>query len=309
MYRIGIDIGGTNLKAGIVDENNHIIEQTYTPVRRGTSPNEIISDACQLAENAMSLALISKGEIAGAGISCAGTCDIKKGRVIHAYNLGFVNVPICDLVNFRLGVPVKLANDADAAALAEVKAGSASGSENAVYICIGTGIGVGVIINGKIYSGCGYAGTEAGHMTLKLDGEPCTCTADGCFEAYASATALINQAERAAEADPASALNAAEKISARTVFEAADAGDAAAMRVTAEYIRYLSAGITSLVNIFDPEAVVIGGGVSRRGEKLLVPVREYVGKHIFGAADRTPPVIAAARFSDGVLGAAMLINA
>ena len=310
MFRIGIDIGGTNLKAGVVDENNNILEQAFTPVRKGSTPNDIISDACQLAENAMSLTGVSKTEIAGAGISCAGTCDRKTGRVIHAYNLGFEDVPVCDLAASRLGVPVKLANDADAAALAEIKAGNAAGTENAIYICLGTGVGVGIIINGEIYSGCGYAGTEAGHMLFKLDGAGCTCGEAGCFEAYASATALINQASRAASEDPSSALNGIEKMSARAVFDTADAGDETALRVAEEYIRYLSAGVTSLVNIFDPEAVVIGGGVANRGEKLLKPVRDYVSKHIFGAADRTPPMITAARFGDGagVLGAAMLIK-
>ncbi len=310
MYRIGIDIGGTNLKAGIVDEENNLVESTYAPVRKGASPNEIIADACQLAEAAMGLSCISNSEIAGVGISSAGSCDTRNGRVIHAYNLGFENTPVCDLVSFRFNVPAKLANDADAQALAEVRAGSAIGMENVLYICLGTGVGVGIIINGEIYSGCGYAGTEAGHMILKLDGEECTCTGSGCFEAYASATALISQAKKAAAEDPGSGLNSVDKMGAKEIFGLADAGDEAAVRVTKEYIRYLSAGITSLVNIFDPEAVVIGGGVANRGEKLLEPVREYVGKHIFGADSRQAPVITAARFRDnaGVIGAAMLIR-
>ena len=310
MYRIGIDLGGTGIKAGVVDENNTIIEQTFAPTRTDRPANEIISDLCMVAESAMNLCFVNRQECLGVGIGSPGTCDPEAGKVLRAYNLGFKDVPICDLVNFRMGMPAKLANDADAAALGEVVAGAAKGFRSALFIGLGTGVGVGVIIDGKIYSGCGFGGIEAGHMKIQMDGELCTCGERGCFEAYASATALIRQAKKAAEENPGSALNQLEKISGKTIFEADASGDAVSRQVVDRYVEYLGVGISNLVNIYDPEIVVVGGGISGAGERILTPLREYVGKHIFGGEDRTPPQIVRAELGDkaGIIGAAALVG-
>lgn len=308
MYRIGIDLGGTGIKAGVVDENNIILEQTFAPTRTGRSANEIVSDLCIVAESAMNLCCVSKQECIGVGIGSPGTCDPKNGRVLRAYNLGFRDVPICDLVNFRMGLPVKLANDADAAALGEAVAGAAKGYENALFIGLGTGVGVGVVIGGKIYSGCGFGGVEAGHMKIQMNGELCTCGERGCFEAYASATALIRQAKRAAWENPESALNRLEQISGKSIFEADAAGDETAVRVVDRYVEYLSVGVANLIDIFDPQVVVIGGGIAGAGERILSPLRDYVSEHIFGGKDRTPPAIVKALLGEtaGIIGAAAL---
>lgn len=310
MYRIGIDLGGTTVKAGVVDENNNIIEQAFAPTGFGRPAAEIVRDICTVAESAMNLCCIRKEECAGVGICSAGTCDPKTGRVVRSYNLGFFDVPVCDLVSFQLGLPAKLANDADAAALAEAVCTDLKEKSPVLFIGLGTGVGVGVIINGEIYSGCGRGGLEAGHMPIMMGGRACTCGEKGCFEAYASATALISQAKEAAAADPMSALNRLDQITGKAVFDTADAGDETAKAVVDRYIEYLSVGTASLINIFDPEAVVIGGGISLQGERLLAPVRDYAAKHIFGAENRTPPIIVPAVFGDsaGILGAAALVR-
>ena len=234
MYRIGIDIGGTNIKAGVVDENYNIVESTFGPTKAGRPANEIVMDACMVAESAMNLCFVRKEDCAGVGISCAGTCAPKDGKVLRADNLGFNDVPVCDLVSFKFGLPAKLANDADAAALGEMVAGAAKGHDSVLYICIGTGVRVGLVLDGKIYSG--YGGVEF-------------------------------------------ALNAIPEIA-------------------------------NLINIFDPEIVVIGGGISKEGENLLSPLREYVADHIFGGRRRTPPKIVSAVLGDsaGVIGAAAMIE-
>lgn len=309
MYRIGIDFGGTTIKAGVVDENNNILEQAFTPTRYGRPANEIVMDACTAVEAAMNLALVRKEDVAGIGIASAGTCDPKTGRIVRAYTLGFKDVPACELIGFRFGLPCFLANDADAAALAEAACTGLKGKSPLLFVGLGTGVGVGVVIDGRILGGCGRGGLEGGHIPLVYGGDACTCGEKGCFEAYASATGLIRQTKKAAQENPDSALGKAEKITGRTAFELADAGDETAAAVVKQYIDYLSAGLTGLINIFDPEVVVIGGGISLQGEKLLAPVREYVAEHIFGGRDRIPPEITSAVFgqSAGIIGAAALV--
>ena len=188
-------------------------------------------------------------------------------------------------------------------------AGAAVGCRNMVLVTLGTGVGGGIIQDGKIVSGVGGTGAEVGHALLVLDGEPCTCGRNGCWEAYASATALIRQGKRAAQAQPASLLAGyGGSLTGKDVFDAADKGDAAAKAVVAQYCVYVAAGITDLVNILGPEMVLLGGGISRQGEALLGPVREYVADHCFGGRLRKPPVIQCAKLGNeaGIIGAAAL---
>ena len=305
MYKIGIDIGGTTIKAGVFDEENNLIQSTFAPTNAGRPVGEMVSDICDLAKSAVTLSGLDMSECVGAGVCSPGICNSDTGRVYNANNVGFDDVPLADLISKKLGLPVTLLNDADAAAYGEVVSGSAKGKKSVLYIGIGTGIGAGLIIDGKIYAGCGYGGIEAGHMMLSLDGEKCTCGKKGCFEAYASATALIRQAEKAAKENTESLLNK-EKITGKSVFDAAKTGDETAKSVVEKYTYYLSEGIVSLINIFDPEAVIIGGGISKAGEMLVSPVREFVKENIFGAPDRTPPEILTGALYDmaGLYGAA-----
>lgn len=207
-------------------------------------------------------------------------------------------------------VAAHLGNDANCAALAEVVAGAAAGRRDVVLITLGTGVGGGIIIGGKIYAGMRGAGAELGHTVLVLDGEPCTCGRRGCWEAYASATALIRQTREAAVQNPQSLLAQvpAEQINGRTVFDAADRGDAAAQRVIDRYCEYIAAGMTDIVNALAPEMILLGGGVSRQGERLLAPIREYIATHCFGQREGAIPVVAAAQLGNdaGIIGAAAL---
>ena len=257
----------------------------------------------------MARAGITAAHCASIGIGSPGTCDGSRGVVVRAYNLGWFNVPVCDMVTARLGLPCRLSNDANCAALAETVAGAAVGCRNMVLVTLGTGVGVGIVSDGKLLEGVGGTGAEAGHAILVLDGEPCTCGRKGCWEAYGSATALIRQGRRAALAHPESLLaRCGDALTAKDVFDAADGGDETAQAVLAQYYVYVAAGVTDLVNILGPEMVLIGGGISRQGERLLSPVREYVAANCFGGHDRLPPVIEAARLGNeaGIIGAAAL---
>ena len=308
MYRIGIDLGGTNIAAGVVDEGQHIVAEVSLPTGAERPAEAVVADICRAAEKAMEKAGITAAHCASVGIGSPGTCDSANGVVVRAYNLGWFNVPVCSMVTARLGLPCHLSNDANCAALAETVAGGAVGCRNMILITLGTGVGGGIIIGGKIYDGMRGAGAELGHTLLVLDGEPCTCGRRGCWEAYSSATALIRQARQAAAEHPESLLAGAEEITGKTVFDAADRGDETANAVVDRFCDYLGAGVTNIVNALAPEVILIGGGISRQGERLLAPVRRYVERNCFGGPEGAIPIFAAARLGNdaGINGAAAL---
>ena len=308
MYRIGIDLGGTNIAAGVVDESQHIVAEVSLPTGAERPAEAVVADICRAAEKAMEKAGITAAHCASVGIGSPGTCDSANGVVVRAYNLGWFNVPVCSMVTARLGLPCRLSNDANCAALAETVAGGAVGCRNMILITLGTGVGGGIVADGQLLEGVGGTGAEVGHTVLVLDGEDCTCGRKGCWEAYASATALIRQGREAAAAHPTSLLNRYPELTGRDVFDAADAGDEAAQAVLKRYYVYVAAGITDLVNILSPEMVLIGGGISRQGERLLRPIRRYVAANCFGGAKRLQPVIQAAQLGNeaGIIGAAAL---
>lgn len=242
------------------------------------------------------------------GVGSPGACDPQTGVVKRAYNLNWFDVPVCRMLHQRFGIPVRLGNDANCAALAEVVAGAAVGCQDMVLITLGTGVGSGIISRGKILSGLRGGAGEAGHMLLVLDGEPCTCGRRGCWEAYASATGPDPP-------DPSGGAGASGVTAGsgggdhrRTAFDAAGQGDAAAKAVVAQYAVYVAAGLTDFVNILAPEMILLGGGISRQGEALLAPIREYVATHCFGQREGAIPTIAAAKLGNeaGIIGAAAL---
>ena len=308
MYRIGIDLGGTNIAAGVVDESQHIVAEVSVSTGAERGAESVVANISLASELSMSKAVLTAAHCASIGIGSPGTCDGSRGVVVRAYNLGWFNVPVCDMVTARLGLPCRLSNDANCAALAEIVAGATVGYQDMVLITLGTGVGGGIIIDGKIYAGMRSMGAELGHTLLVLEGEHCTCGRDGCWEAYASATALIRQVKRASEQHRDSALHGREELTARDVFEAADGGDAAAQAVIDRWCVYVAAGLTDLVNSLAPEMILIGGGVSRQGERILAPIREYVAEHCFGQRQGAIPVIAAAKLGNeaGIIGAAAL---
>ena len=309
MYRIGIDLGGTNIAVGVVDSGYHLISEASVPAGAGRPAEQVVADMCRAVELALDKAGLTARDCASIGVGAPGTCDPQRGVVVCAYNLGWFNVPVCSMVTARLGLPCHLSNDANCAALAETVAGGAVGCRNMILITLGTGVGGGIVADGQLLEGVGGTGAEVGHTVLVLDGEDCTCGRKGCWEAYASATALIRQGKRAAAAQPESLLAGyGEGLTGKDVFDAAAAGDAAAQAVVDRYCVYVAAGITDLVNILGPEKVLIGGGISRQGERLLAPIRAYVAANCFGGHDRTPPVIECARLGNeaGIIGAAAL---
>lgn len=308
MIRIGIDLGGTNIAVGAVDDGHAIVSRVSVPTLARRPAAEVVGDMGDAVEAALAKAGLSIGDCRSIGIGSPGTCNSAAGVVERAYNLGWDHVPVCRMLEERFHVPCRLSNDANCAALAEQVAGAAVGHDNVVLITLGTGVGGGIIIDGKIYAGMRSMGAELGHTLLVLEGEHCTCGRDGCWEAYASATALIRQAKRAGEQHPESALHGREELTALDVFQAADAGDAAAQAVIDRWCVYVAAGMTDLVNSLAPEMILIGGGISRQGERILSPIQEYVAEHCFGGREGAVPIIAAAKLGNeaGIIGAAAL---
>jgi len=308
MYRIGIDLGGTNIAVGVVNEHYEIVAEASLPTGAQRPAEQVVADMCRAVELAMEKADITPAHCASIGIGSPGTCDGENGVVARAYNLGWFNVPVCAMMTEHFGLPCRLSNDANCAALAETVAGAAVGCRNMVLVTLGTGVGGGIIQDGKIVSGVGGTGAEVGHALLVLDGEPCTCGRRGCWEAYSSATALIRQARQAAAEHPESLLAGAEEITGKTVFDAADRGDETANAVVDRFCDYLGAGVTNIVNALAPEVILIGGGISRQGERLLAPVRRYVERNCFGGPEGAIPIFAVARLGNdaGIIGAAAL---
>ena len=264
MKYLGIDLGGINVAAAVVDEGGTILSRGRVSTPRTGA--EAVADAMAAAARAaVEGAGLAMEEIASVGVGSPGTIDPGAGIVEYWSNLDFHNVPLSGMVEQRLGRPVYLENDANAAALGEYAAGAGRGSESMVAITLGTGVGGGAVLGGKLYTGYNYAGLEVGHFVIEYGGRSCTCGRKGCFEAYASATALIKRTREEMERHPESALwrvaGSLEKVEGRTAFEAAALGDATAKALVEEYKSYLACGIASLINIFQPEVFCVGGGV------------------------------------------------
>lgn len=313
MLHVGVDLGGTNIAAGIVDKEGRILLKKSVPTFRERKPEEIIQDMCMLIESLIEEKNLTLRDIKSIGIGSPGLHDRQNGITIYNSNLGFNNVPVRDMVQNRLNIPVYLENDANCAAIAESVAGAAKGEEHAVIITIGTGIGGGVIINKKLYTGFNGAGGELGHVVIALDGEPCSCGRKGCWEAYSSATALIRQTKKAAEENTNSKIweiigGNPDKIDAKTAFEAARLGDETGRSVVENYIEILSEGLANMANIFQPGVIVIGGGVSKEEENLLAPLREKVRKKACFFEGIGEPRIEAAQMGNdaGIVGAAFI---
>lgn len=312
MYRIGIDLGGTNIVAGVVDDGFRIIGSARVKTNLPRPSEDIVADMARVAREAVAAAGLTMEEIEFVGVGCPGTCNSETGVVAYSNNLEFNNVPVSEKLGAALGKIVTIENDANAAAWGEYVAGAAKGSASCVCVTLGTGVGGGVITDGKILTGFNFAGGELGHTVIVMDGEPCTCGRHGCWEAYASATALIRQTCRAKEAHPDSVMNTiaytADKVDGRTAFDAMRAGDEAGKQVVNQYIRYIGCGLVNMINIFQPEILCIGGGICKEGETLLAPLREYIRSEHYGeyAGPQTRLCVAQLGNDAGIIGAACL---
>ena len=310
-YYIGIDIGGTNIACGIVDDNYEIVARSKVKTNAPRPYAEILEDIKQSVRLACEELGVRPSDAASIGIGCPGTCN-SDGVVEYSNNLGFVNVPLRSDIESEFGVSTYLDNDANAAAFGEYLAGAAKGAKNAVAITLGTGVGAGIIIDGKIYSGSNCAGGEIGHTVLVVDGRDCTCGRKGCFETYSSATGLIRTTREAIELNPdlIAAKIAAEdgRVSARTAYNALKQGCPVGKQVTDEFVKYLAAGIANTINIFQPDILCIGGGVCNEGDTLLVPLRKAVSEQVYtkNSAKNTEIVVCSLGNDAGIIGAALL---
>ena len=312
MFTIGIDLGGTNIVAAVVDEKYNIIAKAKTPTAVPRSAELIFDDIAKVCKEAVEKAGLTMNDISSVGLGTPGTVN-SDGVIEFANNLNFDNVPAKDMIIERLGdKPVYVANDANCAALGEAYAGCGNGAKNFIDVTLGTGVGSGVIIDGQIVTGVNNAGGECGHMVIVVDGEACTCGRHGCWEAYASATALINQTKKAMEQYPDSVMHQLAKeegkVSGKTAFDAMRRGDIAGIKVVDQYVKYVACGIINLVNALQPEIICVGGGICNEGETLLRPLRRYIEAERYSVYSKIQTKILKAELGNdaGIIGAAIL---
>lgn len=318
MYYIGVDLGGTNIAVGIVNENFEIVKKGSTPTKPERGADAIVEDMATLARKLIDEMGITMDDVVSAGVATPGTANSETGVVEYANNIPFLKYPLADRLSALLdGKPVYIENDANAAAKAEAMAGVAKGAPFSVMITLGTGLGGGIVIGGKVYSGFNFAGAELGHIVIEKDGRQCSCGRRGCWEAYSSATGLVNITKdaivAAREAKRETAMEEMiggdlEKVSARTAFNAMKAGDALGAEVVDEYIGYLATGIVNIINIFQPNVLSIGGGVCNEGDNLMKPLLEKVWAETYSreGTPRTEILIAKLGNDAGIIGAAVL---
>lgn len=317
MYRIGIDLGGTNIAAGIVDKDLNLLYTASVPTGADRDGALIMDDMADLCRKLCADHDIALSEIESIGIASPGIANHDTGVVEYANNLPFRKFPIAQMLRDRLGIErIRLENDANAAAWGEAVAGAAKGTTNSIMITLGTGVGGGIIIDNKVYSGFNYAGAELGHIVIEVNGAPCSCGRKGCWEAYSSATGLIRMTKEKIEecekaGRPTLMKKMAEekgKISGRTAFDAKRAGDEAAAEVVDKYVLYLAEGLSNIVNIFQPEVVSLGGGVSNEGDYLLDLLMPRIRERVYGGNIVLATKICVAKLGNnaGIIGAAML---
>lgn len=311
-YYIGIDIGGTNISTGVVDENYEIVGRAKLKTEIGRSYEAILADIVETVRIALTDAKLEPEDVRWIGVGSPGICNSETGVVEYSNNLNWHNVPLVSDLEEALGRKVYLDNDANAAAYGEYLAGAAKGAKSAVVITLGTGVGAGIVLNGKIFSGSNFAGGEIGHTVIVVDGYECTCGRKGCFEAYCSATGLTRMTREASEAHPKSKIKqlveADGRFSARTAFNAAKLLDETGIEVVERYIKHLACGITNTINIFQPDILCIGGGVCNEGDGLLEPLKKQVALDVFSrdSAKNTEICICKLGNDAGIIGAAML---
>ena len=314
MYYLGIDLGGMSIKAGVCDDNGKILYKDTCVTVRNEDGDRIINDMAELCFRVINEAGLTVNEIEYAGVASPGSADSEKGTIIYASTLPFLNYPICAKLSEKTGIKkVYVENDANAAAKGEATYGAAKGYKDSLFVTIGTGVGGGIIIDGKIYTGFNFSGAELGHMVIVKDGEACSCGRNGCMECYASATGLIKLTKEKMLVNKDSVMwefcaGDIDKVNGKTAFDALRTGDKVGTAVVNEYIEYLACGIVNFINIFQPEVLSIGGGICKEGETLLAPIREIVAKEQYSRHSDKQTIIKTAELGNdaGIIGAASL---
>lgn len=312
-YKMGVDLGGTSVKYGIVDENYQIIEQYSIPTLAGRDFEVIVKDIALGTLEILKRANRTLEDLEYIGIGVPSSVNPENSQIVFANNLDWRDVDFISEFNKTIDKKVYIANDADCAAYGEVLAGAAQDTDNAIMLTLGTGVGGGMIIDGKIYLGGNGFGCEFGHAILKMGGELCTCGRKGCVEAYASVTALIRDSKKAIENNKDSLMftmvnGDLSKIEGRTSFDAAEQNDATAIKVVNQYIEYLAESVASIINALRPKTVILGGGVSNQKDKLLKPLISRLNDLVYGVEYIGLPDIVIAQLGNdaGIIGAAML---
>ncbi|MBQ7343963.1 MAG: ROK family protein [Clostridia bacterium] len=310
-YCIGVDLGGTNIAVGLIDlDGRRILHKKSVKTRAPRPCEEISSDIKAVCLDLCQMEGISLSDVLWIGIATPGI--VRAGVVISAVNLGWSDEPFGEILSRITGRPTFVANDANAAAYAEAKWGCGVGEDSLIAITLGTGIGGGIILDGKIWEGFNGFAAELGHMVIAVDGRHCACGLRGCFEAYCSATALVHETRRMMKLYPDSLMweiagGDITRIDGRTAFKANSRGDFAAHQVIEDFVNYLAIGIANIINIFQPSVVCLGGGISGQGEELMRPLRERLRYTSFGTKDMRTRVEAAVYKNDaGIIGAGLL---
>ena len=314
MYRIGIDLGGINVACGLVTDDGKLLQKISRPTwSKGKKAEDVAGVMCETSLELIKTAKLKESDISSIGIGIPGAVDRDRGFVIRTANVPLDQFDLAAFFKKYTSIPIKLDNDANCAALGEAVAGAGRGKKTSLTITLGTGVGGGIVIDGKIYSGFNFAGGEMGHMVTHVGGRKCGCGRRGCFEAYASATAIIRDTKAAMKKHPESKIaelckGDVNKVSGRTAFDARDLGDETAQAVVDNYVRELGEGIVNYINIFQPEILMLGGGIANQGEKLLKPLRKFVFDRSYGAnlLPRTEIVCATLGNDAGIIGAALL---
>lgn len=312
MYYVGIDVGGMSLKAGVVDENGNVLHKKAVITEPEKDSMEIVADIENLVRDVVTESGLNLDEIEGIGMGFPGSVWDAKGEIVYCCNINLVKIPIVKILKKSLGVDnIKISNDANCAALGETKFGAGKGATNSVLITLGTGLGTGIVVDGKLLTGNRSAGAEGGHMQINIGGPVCGCDKKGHYEAYASATALIRQTEDAMARHPESLLHEVAKVegvNGKTAFIAAKQGDKVANAVVKRYIKYIGMGLVNFANLFYPEIIIVGGGISKEGDVLVKPLQRYVSRNVYGSQYNPKIKVVAATLGNdaGIIGAATL---
>ena len=313
MHYIGVDLGGTHIAAGIVDEGGQVLAKAEAPTMAERPYQDIVRDMGTCCLDALKQAGLTQQDVGGIGIGIPGVADNVTGNVIFCTNLGWHDVPLRDELQRYINLPVVIDNDATVAGYAESVAGVSKGLHSSVFMTLGTGVGGGIVIDGKPWTGAHGVASEIGHLTVQIeDGIPCTCGKNGCLERYCSATALIRMAAERCQDEPGSAIMRAaggdtKKITGRIIIDLAKEGDQLALAVFHAYTRNLAIAINNVVSFLDPDMVVLGGGISHAGQFLLDAILEKIPNYLMF---RTLPFsnVALAKLGNeaGIIGAALL---
>ena len=311
---LGVDLGGTKIATALANAQGEILARGYSPTSAQAGSSAVISTILATIEKILSSNKLDLSRVLGIGIAAAGIIDSDNGKVIFSPNLpGWHEVPLREAVEQRLSIPVYLGNDANLAALGEWRFGLKKKVANLIYITGGTGIGGGIIIDGKLYTGCRGAAGEIGHMTIDINGPRCNCGSTGCWEALASGTALATEAVRQISQGANTSIVALvdgdmSKIDAKVISEAAKQGDELAKELISRLGYYLGVGLANVVNIFNPELILIGGGIAKMGGLLLKPAIKVVKERAFSTSATSAEIKPALLGDDsGVLGAVAFV--